>query len=176
MQKPQLAGARRFAPVAAALALIAGCSTTTHFSARDIQGLNPQGQAFIAAVAELCQVRPVAVMETFTRRPLFDGVVQDVARGGFAAVFIRDPQAKSPERIVLTADELLRPERLKAMGEATQRPGARCAAAFVDYQNTRRAVDGIVEARVLDLLRRMPERPEDETPPWLQPRQIENAI
>lgn len=176
MKALQSTTARRFAPVAVGLAMVAGCATPPRFSERDIQNLKPQGQAFVATVAELCQVKPVAVMETFTRRPLFEGIVQDMGSGDFAAVFIRNPQAETPERIVLTADELLHPARLNAIREATQRPGARCTAAFVDVQNTKRAVDGIVAAKVLDLLRRLPERPDDAPPPWLQPRPIENAI
>lgn len=166
---------RRALAVTAGLALLAGCATTPHFNEQDISNLSPQGRAFVSAAAEHCRVKPVAVMEAFTQRPLFLSVVQDAASGEFAAMFVRDPLAAAPERIVLTQEELMRPERLQALGQALQRPGQKCVAALVDFQNTKRAVSEIAAARVIDFLRKLPERPDNDTP-TLQPKPSENVI
>lgn len=161
---------RRLASLAAGLALMAGCSTPARFSARDIQALSPQGQAFVVAAAEICRVKPPVIMASLANRPQLSSIVIDMKSGDFAAVFLRNPSSEQPERVILTSEELLRPERLKPLEKAMQRPGLRCADAVVDFQNA------LVANRLLDLLRRMPERPDDEAPPWLNPKPMENSI
>lgn len=169
------ASARPFAPLAAGLALFAGCASTPHFSEQDLGNLTPQGRAFVATAAEHCQVKPLAVLETLAQRPVFLSVVQDTQSGAFAAVFARNPLAPSSERIIMSQDDLLQPERMRAMAQAIQKPGQKCVTALVDFQNTKRAVSGIIAAQVVDFLRKLPERPNDDVP-WFQPKPLESAI
>lgn len=148
-------------PFAASLALLSGCETPKSFTEQaDIAGLNASARAFIVATAERCQAKPLDVILTFGRRPIFTQLAQDAESGAFSAVYERKTSDGKTERLLVSQEELLHPNRLSALQRDMKKTGKDCVAAHVDVLSLRRAVAAINAAQSEESERSTaPERP-----------------
>lgn len=135
-------------PFAAGLVLLGGCAAQKSLTEEaDIAGLNPSARAFIVATAEHCHAKPLDVILTFGRRPIFTQLAQVTESGAISAVYERKTPAGKTERFLVSQEELLQPDRLRALERDMKKTGKDCVAAHVDILSMRRAVEAIDAAQ-----------------------------